>query len=356
MNQDPTLSSCLLVHQGAPGGIGEVERLLDRAFASFGWRVTSLRRQPRAATSRLRVGHKALFALQTLVVAARRQPALIVISHLNFAVLALAIRVITPRSKVVYIASGIEAWQPLGPSAILSLKAVNAVWCISDFTRASLVRESRINPRKLSVLPLGLAEDKASVINEASRGRSALRTAGFDLLTVSRLATSERYKGIEHVLHCVAALKAAGHLVRYRIIGQGSDRDALLHLAQELGVLDVVRADGAVDNRRVAQAVAECDAFVLPSAKEGFGLAHLEAMCAGKPVIAAHAGATPEVVDGVGLLTRFADSEGLVDAVERLISDETYRRSVGTEARAFYLKHFTESKFGERVRELVERV
>jgi alpha-1,3-rhamnosyl/mannosyltransferase len=66
--------------------------------------------------------------------------------------------------------------------------------------------------------------------------------------------------------------------------------------------------------------------FVLPSFEEGFGLPALEAMAAGVPVVASTRGSLPEVVGDAGLLIDPENTAALVDALERIISDDTLRK------------------------------
>jgi len=77
------------------------------------------------------------------------------------------------------------------------------------------------------------------------------------------------------------------------------------------------------------------DIFALTSEYEGFGLVLIEAMAAGRPVIASHVSAIPEIVDdGVsGILCRYGDVSALVDGLERLL-DASVRKGYGEAGKA----------------------
>lgn len=351
--------STVIVHQGSPGGIGQAEVLLDRAFRRFGDHATIVRRNAAAVldshSTAARSASKARFGFRVIRTVAVSQPSVVLLTHLNFVSLALAARAVSPSSRIVCMAYGIEAWSPLGPSAQVGMRAVDAVWCISEFTRGMLHRESGIPARKLHVLPLALSNDKVRLIESHSGQGTHNKSRPFELLSVTRLHPAERYKGVEHVLLSLAEVHSQNPNFFYRLVGDGADRPALNQLASDLGIRGKVTALGTLDDEGLALALSTCDAFILPSAKEGFGLAHLEAMCAAKPVIASHAGATPEVVDDAsGILIRYGDTEGLADAILRLMNDESLCATLGANGRSRFRNHFTEASFQTRLGHLVE--
>ena len=94
------------------------------------------------------------------------------------------------------------------------------------------------------------------------------------------------------------------------MVGDGPDRPEAADEAEALGIADRVLFLGKQDS--VAELLACADLFLLPSALESFGLAALEAMASGVPVVASRAGGLPEVVeDGVnGYLAPPGDVEG----------------------------------------------
>ncbi len=106
------------------------------------------------------------------------------------------------------------------------------------------------------------------------------------------------------------------------LVGDGPQRHEAETVAAELGVKDDVRLLGKMDT--VADLLRCADLFLLPSETESFGLAALEAMACGVPVIASRTGGIPEVVeDGVtGALLDVGDVEGMAARAIELLSDE----------------------------------
>ena len=104
------------------------------------------------------------------------------------------------------------------------------------------------------------------------------------LLTVGRLAATERYKGQDHVIAALSQLQAIeSRDLIYLIAGEGDDRARLESLVAQHGVLDKVRFLGAIDNQALPDLYRAADLFVMPSTGEGFGISFVESMACGTP-------------------------------------------------------------------------
>jgi glycosyltransferase involved in cell wall biosynthesis len=90
---------------------------------------------------------------------------------------------------------------------------------------------------------------------------------------------------------------------------------------------------GDIGRNALAAEYTRADVFCLPSIQEGFGIVFLEAMAAGKPIVAARAAAVPEVVRH-GLLVEPTNPEALAEAMFRLYRDPDLRHSLGSAASA----------------------
>ena len=104
-------------------------------------------------------------------------------------------------------------------------------------------------------------------------------------MTVSRLASSERYKGHDRVIRSLPRVLLKHPETIYLIVGDGDDRPRLEALASEFGVRDKVRFAGLVAGEELPDYFRLADVFVMPSTGEGFGIVFLEAMACGIDVI-----------------------------------------------------------------------
>lgn len=142
-----------------------------------------------------------------------------------------------------------------------------------------------------------------------------------DVAFVGRLVAS---KGIDVLLRALSRLEG----VSAAVAGDGPDRPRLERLASELGLGRRVRLLGWLDAARVAHLLSESRLLVLPSLwDEPFGIAGLEALAAGVPVVASDVGGVSSWLrDGeAGVLVPRADEEALAVAIRRLLEDETLR-------------------------------
>ncbi|MEA2569417.1 MAG: D-inositol-3-phosphate glycosyltransferase [Acidobacteriota bacterium] len=159
---------------------------------------------------------------------------------------------------------------------------------------------------------------------------------GFRLLTVARIA---RQKGLHALLEAVDRIRRT-RPVQVTIIGgpyrhETAHWDSLRALHAALHLQGTVTFAGTGTRAQIANELARSDVYVQPSLYESQGIAILEAMAAGVPVVASRLGAVEEyMTDGVsGLLVPVGSSEELASAIERLLSDAALRRTLAATAR-----------------------
>lgn len=172
------------------------------------------------------------------------------------------------------------------------------------------------------------------------------------------LSHVSNFRPVKRVLDVIGILAGvAAHAdVHLLLAGDGPDRPEAQMRAQELGVAPRVHFLG--EQEGVEYILQSSDVFLLPSEHESFGLAALEAMACGVPVVGTRAGGLPEVVaDGVaGRLVEVGDVEGATAAVLSLLADEPGRCAMGARGRAEAARRFGAEAVVGRYLELYERV
>jgi glycosyltransferase involved in cell wall biosynthesis len=133
-----------------------------------------------------------------------------------------------------------------------------------------------------------------------------------------------RQKGFDLLLHSFLKVRRAGFTTHHLLIaGDGPEHESLKRLAAKLHLVDCIQFLGATNRATTARLFAGCSFFVLPSRMEPLGIVNLEAMAAGKAVLATNVGGVPEIVQNecTGILVPPGDIEALARAIGRLLSN-----------------------------------
>jgi glycosyltransferase involved in cell wall biosynthesis len=166
----------------------------------------------------------------------------------------------------------------------------------------------------------------------------------------------EPVKGIPTLLKAIALVAKKHSSVRLVIAGEGSWRNRLEEEAAQLGVQDKVSFLGWQDD--VATLLGSWSIFVLPSLDEGFGVAVLEAMASGLPVVASDVGGLRELVqDGqTGFLVPPNDVNQLADKLLFLLDDPDLRMRMGIAARSRAREAFSITEMVKKTTDVYERL
>ncbi len=164
------------------------------------------------------------------------------------------------------------------------------------------------------------------------------------------------YKGVDVLLKAMARVRA-----RLIVVGRGPNRLELSGLAARLGISGRVLFLGEVSDSERRILLHACDVFVLPSIDNGeaFGIAQLEAMACGRPVIASDLPTGVRFVNKnqmTGLLFPPGDSDALAAALQRLLGDERLRQTLGNAAKRRAELEFSSDRMVRRVQQVYEEV
>jgi glycosyltransferase involved in cell wall biosynthesis len=179
----------------------------------------------------------------------------------------------------------------------------------------------RISRDKITVVYNGLPDSAFNPVPPAS-----LTTESPVALCVANLLA---YKGHRFLLRGIARLQEQGLGCTLLLAGDGPERAALEHQSERLGI-DVRFLGARMD---VPALLARADVFVLASLHEGMSNAVMEAMAAGRAVVATDVGGTGELLRGRGVLVPPADPDALADGLRRVLTDPQFAQYLGGRAR-----------------------
>jgi glycosyltransferase involved in cell wall biosynthesis len=190
-------------------------------------------------------------------------------------------------------------------------------------------------PSARDLVDLGVRPDRIAVVrnglDEAPAGTLDLpRSATPRVVVLSRLVP---HKQIEDALDAIARLRPVVPGLHLDVVGGGWWEDRLVAHAELLGISDAVTLHGHVDELAKHQLLQRSWVHLLPSCKEGWGLAVTEAAQHAVPTIGyrSSGGLTDSIVDGVtGLLVD--DKDELVARLEQLLGDDLLREQLGVKA------------------------
>jgi L-malate glycosyltransferase len=207
-----------------------------------------------------------------------------------------------------------------------------------------LERIDRVPRRRIVVVPNFVDDNafKALAPDDWHALRLALGLSEGNV-TIGIVANLRPVKDHGTLLRAVALMAARWPQIRLVLVGDGKSREELHGLSEALGIRHLVVFAGQRPNEPNLNHL--FDISVLCSKREGLPNSVLEAMAAGKPVVATNVGALPDaVVDGeTGLLVRPGDPEQLAAALDTLLSDRARARRMGEAARQRALDRFSPS-------------
>ena len=213
------------------------------------------------------------------------------------------------------------------------LKHSAAVTAVSGWLQQET--EKLVPGVKATVAPMPVAAELFSPGNSREPGL---------LLFVGRLTAQ---KGVEHLLHALAAMSPAARL---EIVGDGPSREALVQLAQQLGVGTRVKWHGQLPQPELVRLYQRAAAVVVPSIDEGLGLVAVEALLCEAPVVAFDSGGLRDVIQHqkTGLLVPAGDRAGLTRTLEELLATNGRGADLGRAGRLYALSTFAPESAARR--------
>lgn len=208
-------------------------------------------------------------------------------------------------------------------------------------------RELRVK-REVKVIHVGV---DTVLFKPMERTGEYLAEGKFKILTVARL---HRYKGLEYLIEAMQLLREVPEVKLY-ILGKGPEEENLQNLVNEFGLerrVEFIRE--AIPNYEMPFLYSECDVYVQPSIIEPYGIAVLEAMACGKPVVGTKVGGIQDTIkDGeTGFLVEPGNADEVADRIT-ILKDEDKRAEIGKSTREWVVDNFDWMVIGKRYKEVI---
>lgn len=235
-------------------------------------------------------------------------------------------------------------------------RPTGALVAVSEEVRDDLVRLGVARPEGIAVVPYGFDLPPWSPGDDEARARTraelGLADGTFAIGWAGRLTAIKRPLDLVRTLRGVADAGVDAVLV---VVGDGELRAATEQAARELGVAERTRFVGF--QRRIRDWYAAVDAALLTSANEGTPVVAIEALAAGRPVVATAVGGTPTVVaDGrSGFLAPVGDTAALAARLVELARDPALRRRLGTAGAADVRARFATERMADDLEAIYRR-
>jgi phosphatidyl-myo-inositol dimannoside synthase len=309
---------------GARGGIARYNQDLFEALAEGGTEIVILPRLgdasglalPRGIVQKPAIFGRLGFSLAAFFAAWRHRPVDVVYcGHVFMAPLAFVIaRLLGARYWLQ--AHGTDVWKDRRAVTRRVIEHADLVSVVSRETRRILLAWIDLPPERARVLPDTVQDAfTPGPPPEGMRERLGLGR-GPILLTVGRLAASERYKGHEAVFSVLATLRENHPELVHLVVGDGDDRQRLEAVAAATAPAGSVRFLGYVPDDQLVDLYRLADLYVMPSTEEGFGIVYLEAAACGLRVVGGKGGGTADAIPGsVGAIVDPADLDALAAAI-----------------------------------------
>jgi N-acetyl-alpha-D-glucosaminyl L-malate synthase BshA len=232
-----------------------------------------------------------------------------------------------------------------------SIEASNVVTSVSEFLKKETIENYKVK-KDIMVIP-NFVDTEVFRPMDVNNLRRLLAPNGEKILV-----HVSNFRAVKRVTDAIRAFKMildSGMKAKFLLIGDGPDRSESESLARELGVWNHTRFLGK--QAELAALLSASDVFLIPSGNESFGLAALEAMACGVPVVSSDIGGLPEVnVDGVtGYVVKTGDVAAIAKKTKALLTDEPLRKRMGKAALDHAVEHFTKEKLVPLYEQAYER-
>ncbi len=183
----------------------------------------------------------------------------------------------------------------------------------------------KLGSRNIVVIPNGVDSRLFKPMDKDKlRKRYGIPAGEKIVISVARL---NPVKGVDHLIKAIALVEERMPNLRLVVIGDGEQREELERLINQLRIDSKVQLLGFLPHQQISEYLNISDVFILSSRHEGLGIALIEAMACGVPVIGSRVDGIVDIIDEGknGILVPSGDAKVLAEGIERLLQDENLR-------------------------------
>lgn len=353
------------------GGIEKMCRILTRALYDMSINLgdikvhslydTNLDRDSRYITKQQFNGFKeqrTKFVLSGISRGYRSE--VVILSHINLLYIGFLIKKISPKTRIILYAHGIEVWRRISTRKRNFLVQKCEVWAVSEFTSMKLQDIHNIPLNKITVLPNCL-DPFLEIPDNFDKPKELLVRHQLSkqqpvLFTLTRLSSHELYKGYDMVIENMPRLIKEYRNIKYLLAGKADlkEQTRLEILVKSLGVSDHVSFIGFIPDEELSEYFRLADIFIMPSRKEGFGIVFIEAAACGCKIIGGDQdGSSQALLNGkLGTLINPENKETLLSAIRQYLKQDRSDHS-SRQLQELCIQNFNYTQYYNRVHELL---
>jgi phosphatidylinositol alpha-1,6-mannosyltransferase len=281
----------------------------------------------------------------------------VILSHVNLLVVGFIIKLISPKTKIILFAHGIEVWRIFPGWKKKMLHQCDKILPVSEFTKEKMIQLHQLPAEKFTILNNCLDPFLPTPV-QTKKDVGLLARYGIDasdkvLLTLTRMAAKEKYKGYDKVIQAVHDLKEKYPTIKYLVVGKydAEEKERLEDIITRLALQDHIIFTGFIRDEELAAHFNLADLYIMPSQKEGFGIVFIEAMFYGKPVIAGNIDGSVDALKGgtFGLLVNPTNQQQINNAIIEVFNNTEKYIPNHQEV----MKHFSFAVYKEKLGKII---
>jgi N-acetyl-alpha-D-glucosaminyl L-malate synthase BshA len=269
---------------------------------------------------RIWIGWFFIFAFEAMILCKRIKPDLIHAQTIQMGFCALIAKKLFKIPFLVY-GHGFDVYFDWNFKGFISKSAIKNADAAVALTNEMKLEMQKMHPREISIIPNGVDLDKFRDLSKED-ARKGLGYAADEkiIIYVGRL---HPVKGLDYLIEAFKMVEKKIKRAKLVIIGQGNQKGYLASLAKSFNLEDNIIFRGEIANNEVPRHLVASDVFVLPSLSESFGIANIEAMAAGLPVVATKVRGMAEIIkDGEnGFLVEPKEPEQISEKIILLLEN-----------------------------------